>query len=83
VKDSSTARMRIKWSLLRTEFFEEGRVVLEIDPAKLDCEIVDENLEGGKELFPHIYGRLEMSAVVRVYPLPCDPGGEFTFALSQ
>jgi uncharacterized protein (DUF952 family) len=61
----------------------QNLVVLEIDPAKLDCEIVDENLEGGKELYPHIYGRLEMSAVVRVYPLPCDPGGEFTFALSQ
>src|SRR5215475_596628 len=41
-------------------------VVLEIDPARLPCQVVDENLEGGTELFPHIYGRLPMSAVVRI-----------------
>jgi uncharacterized protein (DUF952 family) len=45
-----------------------GLVVFEIDPARLTCPIVDENLEGGAELFPHIYGRLPMSAVVAVRP---------------
>jgi uncharacterized protein (DUF952 family) len=45
-------------------------VLLEIDPAKLDCKVIDENLEGGAELFPHIYGRLPMSAVVQIRPLP-------------
>ena len=43
-----------------------GLVLLEIDPAQLNCKVVDENLEGGTELFPHIYGRLPMSAVVRI-----------------
>src|SRR5215212_8276237 len=47
-------------------------VVLEIDPEKLGCEVVVENLEGGAELFPHIYGRLRMSAVLRVLELPRD-----------
>jgi uncharacterized protein (DUF952 family) len=47
-------------------------VLLEIDPEQLDCKVVEENLEGGAELFPHIYGRLRMSAVVRVHGLPTD-----------
>jgi uncharacterized protein (DUF952 family) len=38
-------------------------VAFEIDRTKLSCRVVDENLEGGTELFPHIYGRLPMSAV--------------------
>lgn len=41
-------------------------VLLEIDPARLDCKVIDENLEGGSELFPHLYGRLPMSAVVGI-----------------
>jgi len=47
-------------------------VVLEIDPEKLGCEVVNENLEGGAELFPHVYGRLRMAAVLRVLELPKD-----------
>lgn len=46
--------------------------LLEIDPAMLDCKVIDENLEGGAELFPHIYGRLRMSAVVRVHEFPIE-----------
>ena len=41
--------------------------LLEIDTEKLACRIIDENLEGGAELYPHIYGRLPMSAVVAVH----------------
>ena len=43
-------------------------VLLEIDPARLECRVVDENLEGGTELYPHVYGRLPMTAVVAVHP---------------
>ena len=57
-------------------------VVLEIDPAALDCRVVDENLEGGRELFPHIYGRLRMAAVVQVRELHCDSAGVFSDAFS-
>jgi uncharacterized protein (DUF952 family) len=39
---------------------------------------VDENLEGGTELFPHIYGRLKMSAVKKVHAFPCDEAGGFS-----
>jgi uncharacterized protein (DUF952 family) len=41
-------------------------VLLEIEPSRLPCPLVDENLEGGTELFPHIYGRLPMSTVVGI-----------------
>jgi uncharacterized protein (DUF952 family) len=52
-------------------------VLLEIDPALLGCRVVDENLEGGTELFPHIYGRLNMAAVKKIHPFPCDEDGSF------
>src|ERR1700733_16329694 len=50
-------------------------VLLEVDPAMLTCAIVDENLEGGTQLFPHIYGRLPASAVVRIHRFPCGADG--------
>ena len=53
-------------------------VLLEIDSAKIDCAVVDENLEGGTQLFPHIYGHLKMSAVLRVHDFPCDGSGGFS-----
>ena len=52
-------------------------VLLEIDCARLTCRVVDENFEGGTDLFPHIYGSLPMSAVVRVHEFPCGPAGRF------
>jgi uncharacterized protein (DUF952 family) len=41
-----------------------GLLLLEIDPERLDAKLVYENLEGGEELFPHIYGPLNLDAVV-------------------
>jgi uncharacterized protein (DUF952 family) len=58
-------------------------VVLEIDSATIDCAVVDENLEGGTQLFPHIYGHLKMSAVVGVHDFPCDADGGFSRPLSD
>lgn len=52
-----------------------GLVLLEIDRSKLASRVVDENLEGGGELFPHIYGRLPMSAVIRVLEFPHQDDG--------
>jgi uncharacterized protein (DUF952 family) len=43
----------------------------------LSCEVIDENLEGGAELFPHIYGRLPMSAIVGTHDFPCRNDGRF------
>ena len=59
-------------------FFETPDLVLfEIESRRLDCPVVDENLEGGEELFPHIYGRLPMSVVVGVHDFPHQAGGSF------
>jgi uncharacterized protein (DUF952 family) len=52
-------------------------VLLEIDSTQLQCPVVDENLEGGAELFPHVYGPLPMAAVVQVHVLACDESGRF------
>ncbi|HEY2382163.1 MAG TPA: DUF952 domain-containing protein [Terriglobia bacterium] len=43
-------------------------VMFEIDRSKVPCKVIDENLGGGAELFPHIYGRLPMRAVKRTIP---------------
>jgi glutathione S-transferase len=53
-------------------------VLLLIDREKVHAEIRDENLEGGSELFPHIYGPLNLDAVMSV--LPFAPGVDGRFA---
>jgi uncharacterized protein (DUF952 family) len=52
-------------------------VLLQIDTARLDVPVRYENLEGGHELFPHIYGPLPTTAVVRVTPFPANADGGF------
>lgn len=56
-----------------------GEVALEllvVDPARLDAEVRFENLEGGRDLFPHIYGPLQMDAVVEVVRLNANTAGK-------
>ena len=52
-------------------------VLLEIDRDRVGCAVVDENLEGGSDLFPHVYGPLPMSAVTAIINFPCRPDGTF------
>ena len=52
-------------------------VLLEIEPAGLACRVIEENLEGGSEQFPHVYGPLPVSAVAAVHAFPCDAEGTF------
>ena len=52
-------------------------VLLAIDTERINHEIRYENLEGGLQLFPHIYGELNPSAVVRVSELVPDVDGFF------
>jgi len=52
-------------------------VVLRIDPDVVDCEIRHENLEGGDELYPHIYGELDLSAISGLEALVIGADGEF------
>jgi uncharacterized protein (DUF952 family) len=54
-------------------------VLLKIDTTLVPANIVEENLEGGSEDFPHIYGKLPADAVVASAPLPRTSGGLYTF----
>lgn len=57
---------------------QDDLVLLEIDPAKLTCDVIYENLLGGDESFPHIYGRLPMAAVKAIVAYPCNEDGSFS-----
>ena len=52
-------------------------VLLEIDRERIPCKVVDEYLDGGRELFAHVYGPLPMSVVVAVHALRPDTDGRF------
>ncbi len=41
-------------------------IILDIDPAKLTSKVVYENMEGRTVLFPHIYGPINLDAVIGI-----------------
>jgi len=53
-------------------------VLLHIEESRLLAPVRRENLEGGDRLFPHIYGALNLDAVVHVAPFR--PSADGTFA---
>jgi uncharacterized protein (DUF952 family) len=52
-------------------------VLLQIDLSRLAAPVRYENLEGGEQLFPHIYGALNLDAVLRATPFPPNADGGF------
>ncbi len=54
-------------------------VLLCVDSARVGAEIRYENLEGGANLFPHIYGVLPIDAITAVHDFP--PSADGTFQL--
>ncbi len=56
---------------------ERGLILLVIDEARLGAPVRYENLEGGAEPFPHVYGAIEPAAVVGVVPYEPDASGRF------
>ena len=54
-----------------------GLVVLRIDPARVVAEIRPEASPHSPEPFPHIYGPLNIDAVVGVVAIEPDEAGEF------
>jgi uncharacterized protein (DUF952 family) len=57
---------------------ESGLVLAEIDPSRLDAPLKWEPSRGGA-LFPHLYGALPLSAVIRTWVLPLGPDGRHAF----
>lgn len=53
----------------------EPLVLLEVDPSRLTSSVVDEPVADGSETFPHVYGPLDVAAVVAVHPVPRDGTG--------
>ncbi len=47
-----------------------GMILLQVDETRLDPDVEcrRENTTGGRELFPHVYGRVPLAAVVRSAP---------------
>lgn len=60
--------------------FYKGRddlILLAVEAELLDDAVVWEDLYDSGEKFPHLYGALNLSAVVGTEPLPCDEHGSF------
>jgi len=55
----------------------KGLVLLTIDTSRVQAEIRYENLEGEAELYPHLYGSLNLDAVVSAVPFEPDAEGRF------
>jgi uncharacterized protein (DUF952 family) len=54
-------------------------VLLRIDPDRLAADVVVEESSSG-EGFPHVYGPIEVGAVVAVDPVPMGPDGRLDLA---
>ncbi len=46
-----------------------GMLLLHIDSDLLHSDLVFENTVGDEELFPHVYGEINMDAVVQIAPV--------------
>jgi uncharacterized protein (DUF952 family) len=58
----------------------QGRLdmsLLVIEPDRVDAPVKYENTSGGDELYPHIYGPLNLSAVLTIVPYAPAPDGTF------
>jgi uncharacterized protein (DUF952 family) len=58
---------------------QENLIVLGIEEALLESAIIYENTVGGTELFPHIYGKINLNAVVKIIQLEKNTEGQFVF----
>lgn len=56
-----------------------GLVLLAIDSDKVTAGIRYENLEGGEQMFPHIYGEIRPDWIVQI--MEFEPGADGRFAL--
>ena len=56
---------------------QENLIVLEVETRGTDLPLVYENLEGGMEIFPHIYGPLPVTAVADTFTFDKDAAGRW------
>jgi uncharacterized protein (DUF952 family) len=60
---------QLEWVLARHFTGRSGLIVLRIDAARVPAEIRHENLEGGTQLFPHVYGPIPCESVIEIAPV--------------
>lgn len=70
-------RYQVAETLNRIFHGQTGLIVLEIDPANLRSPLLYEESYQGQR-FPHIYGPLNLDAVIQVHPLSPDLQGSFS-----
>jgi uncharacterized protein (DUF952 family) len=68
-----SGKSQLAGTLARHYAGREGLVLLAVDAAALGEALRWEVSRGG-EKFPHLFGPLEKDAVVKTWPLTCDPG---------
>ncbi len=71
-----STRAQLLWVAERFYRGRAGLVLLAVDPARLAAELRYETSEPGQR-FPHLYGPLNLDAVVAVYPFAPEPDGSF------
>lgn len=54
-----------------------GLILLVLDEQRITARWVMENTTGGSELYPHIYGSINLNAVTAVLPFEPDANGQF------
>jgi len=54
-----------------------GLLLLEIDEARLDADVIREDLTGSGVCFPHSYVPIPLQAIVRFFDFVEEPGGGF------
>ena len=57
---------------------QDGLVILVIQSSTIVSSLVEENLEGGTELYPHIYRPLPINSVIKAVAFPCNTEGSFS-----
>ncbi len=68
-------------ALVASSFYqgEPDLLLLVIDTDRVDAEIRYEHVPGQALPYPHIYGPLNLAAIVQTRPLHPDPDGQFSF----
>ena len=57
---------------------QQDLLLLRIDPGKVQSEIIYEDCCESGDLFPHIYGPLNLDAVIDIFDFPPNPDGSFS-----
>lgn len=72
-----STRDQVRWVAGNRYRGQTGLVLLAVDPTRLIAELRYEESVPGQS-FPHLYGPLNLDAVVAVAPFPPEPDGSFS-----